>query len=1155
MSAKVLHAFVALTALAGACAASGCVSDRPSRNGVFNENQYLRKSFLVRPDEKTADTGWFMKATITKTSTPNPLGGINLFQGAESSSYNVGGAFVRWDITSDKVRLVNMREVSGNAVVADQGSRTGEIVNAWPITNVDLKYRINLDGEKTNFYEENQELDWKSRQWIKLNFAKNDLSDLAPFGPYVNTALGQCTNLADSSATLIPDSLVVDEAAGYLQWENSITIPVQFSTADADTCRAAFGLVGTTFEKAGRANVTINVLFSMVRPEKVATPGYKSLELGEKDPIRRKYGAFEVTPIYRDFNTGLVGAHEYVARFNPDKDIVYYLGQGMPEVYRKFFTDPKGVVDQTNEIFAAAGMKGKLVVLNYNDDKVLGDAKGPARRLGDIRYNHINWHTDLDAGPDGLGGIAQFFVDPRTGEMLSASVNVWERSIRDSLLARLDFYLQTIGAETLLPNGEFDDSKLPNGGNCKDGDVIPLVPTEVQKTHNGGSTVYAKMQTYLQKPIAQYGKLGPADFIVPQDTDFFNAFFAVIPYQTYADPDANYFVTPEGGTGIYAASSQWAQLRKVAEFNKMAGQINRGEAPFDADPTHNGLQNSLAFLAKYKELSGAVSDYNYMKQYNHGSAQFDDIAQISYLDVFGKNARQCVGGKFEDRTTYVNALIESSYKELVLHEFGHNLGLRHNFMGSVDQRNFAMYKDGSGKQRVGLYSSSVMDYNVAASSAFFRNDTGGPGWGQYDKAAIAWIYANSAPSGDPTPSLSGQSSSTSPWKDPLGFKADGKTEISYLFCTDEHIRYTPLCRQFDLGTTPSEIIAAEIDNYEWQYRWSNFRLYRKFWSEANYAQNVAGFYTNLRRIFSLWKYDWSNGELTDTLRRIGIVPPPNAPAATYYAQLETKFNTDISMASQMVATFHQAIVQQSSGERPYKTVYDNYHGDVVQQGIIVDKLQAIVNFTSLFETTDFDPDQAQGLYNTAYGGSFGDAAYQTVAEGAVESMVGGQYDIFSFYRPTAVADFAKATHDVNFTGRTEVRDWIGGKVFFRERDFLDFIHGLAVKSNKYGCTTLDNCTYDPRLPRGANANDLIHSDAFNEFVGPEGRNYIWAYIANRNEYVLVDRDRNTASYIIVKNWTNAIVNGEADGSGANAYDPYGLELPMKYFLDSFNQFN
>ena len=71
-----------------------------------------------------------------------------------------------------------MREV--NAV--DSPQKDDEIVNAWPITNVDLKYRVNLDGEITNFIEENQELDWQVRQWVKIKFDKNDLSDLVSLG-------------------------------------------------------------------------------------------------------------------------------------------------------------------------------------------------------------------------------------------------------------------------------------------------------------------------------------------------------------------------------------------------------------------------------------------------------------------------------------------------------------------------------------------------------------------------------------------------------------------------------------------------------------------------------------------------------------------------------------------------------------------------------------------------------------------------------------------------------------------------------------------------------------------------------------------------------------------------------------------------------------
>ena len=69
MKANILRAFIITGALASLCAASGCVADRPSRNGVFNENQYVRKDFLIRPGSGGVDPGWFMKATITATST------------------------------------------------------------------------------------------------------------------------------------------------------------------------------------------------------------------------------------------------------------------------------------------------------------------------------------------------------------------------------------------------------------------------------------------------------------------------------------------------------------------------------------------------------------------------------------------------------------------------------------------------------------------------------------------------------------------------------------------------------------------------------------------------------------------------------------------------------------------------------------------------------------------------------------------------------------------------------------------------------------------------------------------------------------------------------------------------------------------------------
>ena len=115
MTKRTFRAFIGMGALAAAASSSwGCVADRPSRNGVFNENQYLRKDFIIQPGDGTGtDTGWMMKATITAASQPNPLGNLDLFVGAENQ-----GSLVRFQVTQDHLNLLSMRELDDNSNAA-----------------------------------------------------------------------------------------------------------------------------------------------------------------------------------------------------------------------------------------------------------------------------------------------------------------------------------------------------------------------------------------------------------------------------------------------------------------------------------------------------------------------------------------------------------------------------------------------------------------------------------------------------------------------------------------------------------------------------------------------------------------------------------------------------------------------------------------------------------------------------------------------------------------------------------------------------------------------------------------------------------------------------------------------------------------------------
>jgi hypothetical protein len=1150
MNKKITGLLIAACLLPGLT--TSCVQSRPSRNGVFDENQYVRKDFIVGPATAgTEDPGWILKATFTEVGTPNPLGSdvFGVTPGIDS-----GGQLVRFKVTENKLQMVSSRETSTVA----SPERTDSVLNVWSVTNVDLKYRINLDGETTNFYEENQEEPWAQRQWVKLDFAKNDSSDVAPFGAFLGDSLAKCTDVGNYSATLVPGSFYADTANGYIQWKININAPLKLDDA---TCDAAFGRLGREALIAGRNSATFNIMYSLVRAKPLDpkdTTAYKPMVVAEKDPIRHKYGFFETVTQVRDPSSGLMASQELVNRFDPNKDIVWYFADGFPENFKPFFTDNIG--PQTTSILSKVGAKASVKFLNFNDatkyqDGLLKDpnnadySKRP-RQYGDIRYNFIVWLADQDT-QDMFAGVTPSVNDPRTGETISSSLTLGDFEFKDYYVQRIDAYLKTIGATYDINSA----TPWPDDGVCQDGDVKPIVPATVAKVHNGTSSVYQKMQQYLQKPVAQYGNLGPQDFIQAQDDDFFRAYYALIPYQIFADPDANQYVIREGGGGVFGAGAMWGLLQKEVDFQNLAARIDRGETPYEGSGPA-GLQNATAFLNNFRELTTAHRDYLYAKKFAHGSLgmHMDGPEIFSFEAVVARAARHCVMGKWETKDEWINRMYLSYWQQTAFHEFGHAMGLTHNWMGNVDKNNFPHYKDAAGRDHVAAYTSSVMEYNASVDRIFE------PGlWGPYDQAAIGWIYSNTAPTAAPTDAMalgiSGQISSTVPWNDKIGFKDDGTTEIQLLMCNETHTKYTPLCRAGDLGATPSEIIANEIDGYEWQYNWRNFRQYRKFWDESAYADAPAALFIDFRRFISLWEFDWSGGELADTFRRIGITnPDPNGSNLQYFTQLTDKFNAELSSANQMVAAYHKAIIQQSAGERPYRTIYDKFYGDTTQQGIILDKLFAMEGWVGLWPTDNYDQNQA-GDYFASYSG-IGDSSYDYVSKDAVTSMIGGQYSVYPYFVPLAVALFAQDTHSTSFGGDISARDWIGGHVFYRLDDFLAYFRDIAVRNNykvtlpdgtNVDCTGPDisQCNFDPR--------NTGLSDTHNEFVGPDRRRWIWAYIADRNTWIAVERDRNTATYVIVRNYTDDVIYQQDDGAFPGG--AYGAELPMKYYLDAFAQYN
>ena len=1172
-----------LVGVVGVMSTTGCVADRPSRNGVFNENQYLRKDFLVIGTDANGaspgqDPGWMMRATVTETSTPNFLGdSIGIISGEE-----MGVKLVRFRVTSDTLQMLDQIQFS-NPVSPDPktGAPTGPsnftgttetIMNAWPATNVDLKYRVNLDGEKTNFYEENQELDWQVRQWVKLTFDKNDFSDLAPVDQTSLDLINKCGDIVDASAVLVTDSFNVegtgdsDPSNDYFEFTVQVAVPLIFNDA---TCVTAYGPLGVNAERIGKTSVTVNLKYSFKRATPIAQVTYKPFSLAEKDPIHLKYGPIMDTIVWnRDNQTSLVAATQYVNRFDPTKPIVWYFDKGFPEYYKHVFIGDNGnpgIMQATNKVLTAAGVAARVTFLNYNDDKAYQDGQGTPRNYGDIRYNFLRWVADQDSEMQ-WGAVTMPGPDPRTGEVINNGIEFNDEALRDVLVERLDAFLQTVGASQGLDSG-----KWPSGP-CTTGTNQPLVTATVVSNHNANSTLFSKMQQYLglHGPDPKSDHLGPQDFTAVQDADFNRAYFALAPYELFADPDMNQFVTREGGAGVYGpagTSSMWNLLQQETAFQQMAATIDRGVEPY----TPGSPIDAASFANQMRIASQAHQTLQRVKSVAFHGLHMDSLNAYSFESVAQQASQRCLNGTWESQDSWIQHTIDTYYMlNKFWHEFGHGMGLDHNFMGNVDQPNFTPRVDANGKPLTdpfgntmyNMYTSSVMEYNATPADVVFNQD-----WGTYDKGAMAFIYANDArQADDPAKDMAALANKSRsglvpganhgvdsyPFKDPLGWCQTGDVgctpgnERQFLRCDATHLTYTPLCRWEDLGTTPSTIIANSFDMYEWQYQWRNFRDYRKVWDESSYASAVSGFVLDNNRFLSQWLFDWSPGNIATVLYRIGVTPPATAVSAVdYYNQLTNKFRNEMSKAGQMVSAFSEAIIQQSSGERPYATVYDKFYGDVTQQGIILDKYFAMQNFVGLWISNNYDQNQA-GAYISSWGSFDFDNSYQSVAETAISSMIGAQYSVYPYFIPTAVALFAQDTHNPAYLGgggRVEAKDWIGGIPFYREQDLIDYFKNIAVANGV--CATFTGCTYDVTNPTIVSQNPVTQ-----QFVGPDGLSYMYAYIQSRNEWVLAREDRNIVTWKLINQFNTDIYGTKDDGTqGA-----YALEYQIKYTIDAYEAF-
>lgn len=261
-----------------------------------------------------------------------------------------------------------------------------------------------------------------------------------------------------------------------------------------------------------------------------------------------------------------------------------------------------------------------------------------------------------------------------------------------------------------------------------------------------------------------------------------------------------------------------------SQSDPRSGEILRGAAIIP----QNWLRFTNGFLRDQQpRLAGGtgLEGFNAPSQSAASLAELMEGRQCSYgLDALEQAAfgfeLLASRGEFTPGSPEARRFVAGALKDVVMHEVGHALGLRHNFRGSTGIK-FEQLRDAAFTAQRGI-SNSVMDYNAlnvplqSEKVADYNQTT----LGSYDYWAIEYAYKD-IPAEQEAAELAriaGRSAS----------------DASLAYATDEDViaqlggGIDPLVNQFDLGDNPMA------------YYRRNFALARELWTRTQKRELAAG---------------------------------------------------------------------------------------------------------------------------------------------------------------------------------------------------------------------------------------------------------------------------------------------------------------------------
>ena len=461
-------------------------------------------------------------------------------------------------------------------------------------------------------------------------------------------------------------------------------------------------------------------------------------------------------------------------------------------------------------------------------------------------------------------------------------------------------------------------------------------------------------------------------------------------------------------------------------------------------------------------------------------------------------------------------IIHTILYRVAIHEFGHNLNLRHNFYGSVDRLNFSEPKettrlDGTTYESHS-HTSSVMDYLRVEDEVQLSHD-----WEPYDKAAL--VYAYSSKEIDYTQfevelSEAGQ-------KPTLTKRTEPKI---YLYCSDEHRAWAnPFCATFDKGTTKSEIILNHIEAFDRAYLVRNRRWGRAYWDLSSYEEAIA---RDLITPLVFVKNYMERGDFFQDFMDFNEKRPPDRKWSNEtLVKIDENYLRDSQRALSILSAFYAATGQQDS-KRPDTDVRTEFSAEVQRKGNFIDRIYSLVALGGSFS---FDTDFNQGRKTPANfwsllreEGELGRVLNKVLQQTAARNMGTAIRGYESFGRTL----FAQTA--VEYEENTNIRliERLGMRCFTKEG--LNYHFGIDADQfypHDEATSIYEPKANPPLFPLGSAVVRLggidqadvgtAHYPIYSEIFDP-AQTHIAAIIRGRDHYYLATEDENLYSFDFMK---------------------------------------